>query len=38
VVDELPAWLDARLPLIAREIDKARERPNDQAVRDAERG
>lgn len=37
-MDALPAWLDDRLPLIAMEIDKAKERAHEKALREAERG
>ncbi|MFI1165656.1 hypothetical protein ACH4UM_19075 [Streptomyces sp. NPDC020801] len=37
-VDEIPAWVDARLPLMAMEVDAAREAAHEKAMRDAERG
>ena len=37
-VDNLPAWVDTWLPLMAAEVDAARETAHEKAMRDAERG
>jgi hypothetical protein len=37
-VDEIPAWLDAWLPLMAEEVDAAKEKAHEKALREAERG
>lgn len=34
----MPAWLDTCLPLMASEVDKAKEAAHEKAMRDAERG